>query len=188
MSIRARKLSRQFTIFTIITSFVVSLTSMSLKTLNSMWHFSTAKSQAYFRMQSRSFGLVESNPIEDVSSFKQDLSKGYNELKLSGKLTSRLGGAKLDNIVDKYLPSGVSFKDAEALLRAAGFILHFPDVETGSTNPNRARDWYAVVASISPYESQALFRSDLFISILPRAPGDYSVVLQTSAAVYTFSP
>lgn len=91
------------------------------------------------------------------------------------------------DIVTQYIPVGTKFSEAEDVLRAAGFRIE-PHLKLNeSANPNRSRDWYAVLANISPFVSNFHFRVDLAVELLPKVPGDYTDVAEITATFFLSS-
>jgi hypothetical protein len=71
------------------------------------------------------------------------------------------------------------------VLRSAGFSVEpHPDLNQ-TANPNRPKDWYAVIASISPFVERFPTKVSVYVTLLPRSPGDYTVVANVSAAFLT---
>jgi hypothetical protein len=104
-----------------------------------------------------------------------------------------LHGADVTEDVLPFIPVGTPFTDAVTILKSAGFeILPYPRVNT-PPNPNRAKDWYALSARISPYTSgfldrfDPIDRIDLFVSLLPPSPGEYTTVSKVAATFYRTS-
>jgi hypothetical protein len=86
------------------------------------------------------------------------------------------------DVVTKYISVGMTFSEAEDVLRTAGFHIEpYPDLNQ-SSNPNRSKDWYAVLATVSPFETRFPFRVDLGVELLPKTPGDYTDVAKITAS------
>lgn len=109
---------------------------------------------------------------------------------------NRLGdphGADVTEDVLPFIPIGTPFDDAVTILKSAGFgILPYPNVNA-PPNRKRAKDWYALLAGISPYANTFLDRFDpidrtnLYVSLLPPAPGEYTTVLKVDATFFRVS-
>jgi hypothetical protein len=90
--------------------------------------------------------------------------------------------------VTQYIPIGTAFVDAQAILLAAGFSVEpYPDLTNGS-NPNKAPDWYGVIAKISPFLSQFLSRTDLYVTLMPPSPGEYTEITKLEATFFVTMP
>jgi hypothetical protein len=78
-------------------------------------------------------------------------------------------GVQITDIVLKYIPVGTPFRDAEAILMAAGFIVsrHAP-----KQNPPSPRD----VATIFNYGAWSNCRVGVKVELYPRGPSDHSTV------------
>jgi hypothetical protein len=115
------------------------------------------------------------------------LQRKYEKLAESHQLRGGLHGTDVTDAVLPYIPIGISFSDAETVLKDAGFVVGpHPDLNA-PPNPNRAKDWYSVVAKISPFAGRSGTKVDLYVSLLPRAPGDYTVVSKISATFFVSS-
>lgn len=91
-----------------------------------------------------------------------------------------MGASDITEVVVQYIPVGTSFDEAEYILRSAGFSVD----PRPSANPTGNRpDRYDVVGSIVPFVQQLLSRVNVYISLSPRAPGDYSKVNKVSAGI-----
>jgi hypothetical protein len=105
-------------------------------------------------------GKMNSKDLEQRGrELRVQLEKTYDELVAS----RRLSGASTDitESVRRYFSGDMSFDEAEAILRAAGFSVEArPDVNAPQ-NPNRSIDWYAVLAKIPHFVV-------LFFSTRPR--------------------
>ncbi|WP_148210559.1 PASTA domain-containing protein [Beijerinckia indica] len=88
-----------------------------------------------------------------ASEFRAYLEELHNELAQAHKLTGGLHGTDITKNVDAYIKTGMSFTEAEELLKAAGFTV---GKRPSSVPPeiNRAKDWYAIVANISPSKTK----------------------------------
>jgi hypothetical protein len=99
-----------------------------------------------------------------------------------------LHGTDVTAAVLPFIPPGTPFADAETILRDAGFTIEpYPDV-TAPPNPNRAKDWYAVLARIDPFATFLIGKATVYVSLLPPAPGDYTQVSSLSATFFVSMP
>ncbi len=116
---------------------------------------------------------------------KAELWTIYQELRAAGKLAPLQ--TDITRYVRPYVTPGSTFRDAEMTLRAAGFTIERPDPGRGS-DPNRPRDWSAVLARISSFDDRFPFRTSLYVTLLPGSPGDYSRVETVTASFFMSGP
>jgi hypothetical protein len=76
-----------------------------------------------------------------------------------------------------YIFPGMTFEEAERVLKAAGFeVRPHPGIRE-EQDRNRPTDWYAVHAAISDFSPIRIFgRVTVYVSLYPASPGDYSRV------------
>jgi hypothetical protein len=126
--------------------------------------------------------MIQSDIQERGKKLREQLSRVYDELGKAQKLSG--GGTNISDALPPYIVPGMSFQEAEAVLRAAGFIIRpHPDLSKAA-DPNRATDWYGVLAVINPFKKLFLGHSDLYVTLLPKQPGDYSTVEKVNATVF----
>jgi hypothetical protein len=126
--------------------------------------------------------MNDSDIEERGKKLHEQLSRVYDELGKAQKLSG--GGTDISGALPPYIVPGMSFREAEAVLRAAGFEIEpYPDVSKVS-DPNRGPDWYGVLAIINPFKKLFLGHSDLYVTLLPKRPGDYSTVEKVNATVF----
>jgi hypothetical protein len=116
------------------------------------------------------------------------LQRAYQELADSHQLRGGLHGTDITKVVLPYLPIGIRFSEAEAVLRSAGFVVGPHPDSNPPSNPNRPKDWYAVVASINPFQRRFPSKTSLYISLLPKSPGDYTIVSEVGATFFVSLP
>lgn len=103
----------------------------------------------------------------------------FKKLSDAGALKPR-GASDITEVVVQYIPVGTTFDEAEDILRFAGFLVdQRPSASTTGNRPDR----YDVVGSIVPFVQQPLSRINVYVSLSPRAPGDYSKVSKVSAGI-----
>ena len=85
----------------------------------------------------------------------------------------------ITEVVIEYIPVGISFDEAECILRSAGFSV---DPRPSDHPIGNRPDRFDVVGSIVPYVQQPLSRVNVYISLSPNAPGDYRKVKKVNAA------
>jgi hypothetical protein len=129
-------------------------------------------------------------PSEDTEKRGQELKtalqQAYHQLRSSGK---PLGlNTDVTSYVLPYLPPGISFKDAEQILADAGFAVGSRPNPSQANNPNRASDWYAVLARISPFVEDTPNKVSVYVTLLPKSPGDYSIVEKLTASFFVSGP
>jgi hypothetical protein len=126
---------------------------------------------------------MNDSDIEDRGKkLHEQLLRIYDELGKAQKLSG--GGTDISDALKPYIVPGMSFGEAEAILQAAGFIIRpHPDLSKAA-DPNRATDWYGVLAVINPFKKLFMGYSDLYVTLLPKQPGDYSIVDRVKAKVF----
>ncbi|MFY9642451.1 MAG: hypothetical protein WCD20_19770 [Rhodomicrobium sp.] len=98
-----------------------------------------------------------------------------------------LHGADVTEDILPFIPTGTPFNDAVVILKSAGFdILPYPNVNA-PPNRNRAKNWYALIARISPFANGIFDRYELYVSLLPPSPGEYTTVSKVAATFYRTS-
>jgi hypothetical protein len=126
--------------------------------------------------------INESDIEERGKKLREQLSRVYDELQKTQKLSGR--GTDISDALPPFIFPGMSFREAEDTLRAAGFIIQpHPDLSE-ATDPNRATDWYGVLAVINPFRKLFLGHSELYVTLLPRQPGDYGIVDKVKATIF----
>ncbi|KAF0190860.1 MAG: hypothetical protein FD165_2321 [Gammaproteobacteria bacterium] len=107
------------------------------------------------------------------------IEQTYKKLS-DAKALKPMGASDITEVVVQYIPVGTSFDDAESILRNAGFKVD----PRPSANPTGSRpDRYDVVGSIVPFVQLFLSRVNVYISLSPMTPGDYSKVSKVSAGM-----
>ena len=125
-----------------------------------------------------------SEMLRHGKSLRAELDKAVKTRSLSGGIS----GTDMTDVVLPYIPVGTMFGDAEAILRDAGFTIYpYPDLSK-SAGINQSKDWYAVTSGISFFEKKSLFRTDLYVSLLPVLPGEYTNVIKVTATVFVTGP
>lgn len=112
----------------------------------------------------------------------------YGSLMHSGRLSPQIGGTDITNIVTQYLPGDTTFDDAESILRSAGFAIRARPTELEQRNPNRARDWDAVLAAMDIPDHRPMTRSVVYVVLHPHSPLDYRRIAAATAAIRTSHP
>jgi hypothetical protein len=137
--------------------------------------------------------VVEPNETQQIASddleqrgkeLRAELQQAYQKLVDSRKLGGGRGTDATEAVLP-YIPIGTSFWEAETVLRNAGFVVGpRPDVNA-PPNPNRAADWYAVIARINPFSTKLLeSKISLYVTLLPKSPGDYTIISKISATFF----
>lgn len=111
---------------------------------------------------------------------RQDIEKLYARLQSSNSLGVGVSGANdVSEFMAKYIPEGISFDDAEQILRSAGLeVSDRPDIDVSS----QRNDKYDVVATML-LPGPAWSRVELMVNLRPGAPGDYSTVREVVAVI-----
>jgi hypothetical protein len=112
-----------------------------------------------------------------------EIEQRYRKLSSAPRLTG--SGDDISDIVIKYIPIGTSFDDAEDVLRAAGFHIDDPRV---TPRPDNWLYPYDVVASIVPFHQYFFSRTNLYVNLSPKNPGDYHTVNSVSAGLVELFP
>ena len=124
----------------------------------------------------------------DLSYRAKSLRGDLDEAVDTRPLTGGSHGTDVSDVVLPYIPPGTSFADAQAILRSAGFTINpYPDLAMVN-DQNRSKDWYAVLAEIPFFRKRFLQRIDLYVSLFPRSPGDYSEVVTVVATILVTGP
>jgi hypothetical protein len=108
----------------------------------------------------------------------------YERLSASGGLQGGFHGTDVTEVFLQNIPIGTPFQEAVAILKDAGFVIDsYPDLNA-PPNPNRTKDWYALIARIAPFSNAAFSQVELFVSLLPPSPGEYTIVFDISATFF----
>jgi hypothetical protein len=94
-----------------------------------------------------------------------------------------LQGADATDMVERFIPLGTSFDDAEAILKSAGFRL---DPRPGPIPPRLG--FFGVSAVINPFSQGFLSATNLDLTLYPKSPGDYTSVAKISASFFISYP
>jgi hypothetical protein len=105
------------------------------------------------------------------------IDRSYEERRAAHK--TRGPGIEITDVVAKYISSGMSFTDAEAILREAGFTVLPQRINRNLPEKNPLR--YAVTATIDQYLPSYVCRTSADVELYPRSPDDYSAVQNISA-------
>lgn len=131
---------------------------------------------------------MASNFEERGKALRATLEQTYQKLVAAHELRGGLHGTDVTDAVLPYVPIGISFGDAEAILRAAGFdVGPHPDINAPA-KPNRPKDWYAVISKINPFISTFSAKVSIYISLLPKSPGDFTSVFEVQATFFVLGP
>ena len=132
-------------------------------------------------------GPVVASETESRQVDSDELQKRAKELSAALQRTYQerapgLGGRGTDitEAVQPYIPIGTSFRDAETILRNAGFTVVRPNLSEPK-NPKVDENWQAVRAEIAPFVQGSFFRVTAFVWLFPKSPGDYTSVAKLSA-------
>lgn len=108
------------------------------------------------------------------------IEQTYKEL-VDAKALNPRGGNDITEIVVRYIPVGMTFDDAEQILRNAGFKVE----PRPSANPPGSLPWrYDVIGIIDSFDSKRFLSNvRVWVHLIPQAPGDYDKVSKVSASV-----
>lgn len=129
--------------------------------------------------------IVAKDVVQSGRELRAKLQQAYKKLFDSNELRLGPHGTDVTYVVLPYIPIGTSFSEAEAILRNAGFVVGPHPDSNPPPNPNRPKDWYAVLAQITPFAQKFPSRTDLYVSLLPKSPEDYTIVSRIEATLFT---
>jgi hypothetical protein len=114
------------------------------------------------------------------------LQQTYEEIVASAKPS----GLQTDitRSVTPYVSAGMTFEEAESILKVAGFEINPHPTADKAKDPNRAKDWYAVLASISSFIQGFMRKVSVYVTLFPKSPGDYTVVDNVQASFFVSMP
>jgi len=110
-----------------------------------------------------------------------ELEKAFDRLAATGKLSFR---NDVTASILPYISAGMTFEEAESVLRAAGFIVYPHPGAREEQDRNRPRDWYAVLAEIPEFSRRVLGNVAVYVTLYPEAPGDYGNVKDLKASIF----
>jgi hypothetical protein len=113
---------------------------------------------------------------------RNDIDEIYNKLPMTSGLTGRgIDTTDIASAVTKYIPIGISFDAAEAILKSAGFIVlpRQPNPHLTDIYPEK----YNVVATIDQHVDTHSGRMLVSVSLTPSEPNNYSVVKKLTAFI-----
>jgi hypothetical protein len=112
-----------------------------------------------------------------------DIDEAYQKLPKSGPTQEIEKAGGITWLAVRNIPLGTSFDDAEVILRSAGFAV---GTRPGPNQPGNRPDRYDVVALIDGYRSNLVSRTNVYVHLSPKTPGDfYDGVSAISAAFST---
>jgi hypothetical protein len=108
--------------------------------------------------------------VEQGRQLRADVVAKYKELQAAGALNGEDArkGVDITPVVLRYFPAGISFLDAEAILRAAGSKLKDPPV------PQRSGEIFA--SFLLPAAPLSLAGVKCAVSLVPKVARDYGTV------------
>lgn len=118
--------------------------------------------------------------------FRIEIDKAYQKVPKSGSIEAIDKAGDITWLTVRYIPLGSSFDDAEVILRAAGFAV---GARPGPNQPGNRPHRYDVVARIEQYccTSSLFSRTDVFVLLSPKAPGDFQDGVSAVFASFTTS-
>jgi hypothetical protein len=132
--------------------------------------------------------MASDDVVQRGKELRSALQQTYQKLLNTGKLGGGLHGTDVTRTLLPYIPIGTPFSEAEAVLRNAGFVVGPHPDPSPPPNPNKPKDWYAVIAKISPFSQVFPSRADLYVSLLPKIPGYYTVISKMHAEFFVSLP
>ena len=112
---------------------------------------------------------------------RADIEKVYKEMKASNSLKMEgMGRNFITPVVLEYIPIGTSFDDAKKILLAAGCKVSGP--HEGVRAGTKLSYLDSVIGSFN-LSSGWMSATKFFVSLIPRAIGDYSVVNEVRAEI-----
>lgn len=132
------------------------------------------------------------SPVDLVQRGKQlreDIQALYATMKRDKALRARPHINDVADFMRAYIPEGVSFDDAECILRSAGFnVLERPDINAPHDSRWETRnDRYDVIATLL-LPGEFMSRAELMLGMRPKSPGDYTAVSEVRAAIIVTHP
>jgi len=102
-----------------------------------------------------------------------EINATYKQLRASNSIRNSIeGGNDVTAIALKYIPVGIAFADAEAILRAAGCTIVHSKQGHVAARSNLAGGFFD------------LYGHAFAVDLVPRAPGDFSVVAEVRANIF----
>jgi hypothetical protein len=95
-------------------------------------------------------------------------------------------GTDVSDVVVPFLSTGISFRDAEVILRSAGFTIEYPNLDKPPL-PKSYQYWYAVRARIFKFRGDFTYRIEAVVLLLPEAVGDCTTVAKVVAKFFGVS-
>jgi len=124
---------------------------------------------------------------ERGNQLRSDIRELYSSMKRNKTLRANVND--ISDFLRVYIPEGISFDDAEQILRSAGLqVLERPDMDTPDDPlwPNRS-DRYDVIATML-LPGELMSRAELMLGLRPKSPGDFSAVKEVRAAIIVTFP
>lgn len=113
-----------------------------------------------------------------------EIDEAYQKLPKSGSTQEIEKAGNITWLAVRYIPLGSSFDDAEVILRSAGFSV---GPRPGPNQPGNRPDRYDVVALIDGYRSNLVSRTNVYVFLSPKAPGDFYDGVSAIFASFTTS-
>jgi hypothetical protein len=113
---------------------------------------------------------------------RAELERVFAELLDSGKSLNRENDISAS--VVPYISAGMTFAESECVLRAAGFDVSPHTTAREERDPNGPGDRYAVLASIRNFSRRVLGSVEIYVTLYPKSPGDYSDVKDVDATIF----
>jgi hypothetical protein len=125
-------------------------------------------------------GIGKAGDISDLDmrgkQLRFELHQLYSSMARNKTLRVTPFSNDIKNFVVRHIPAGISFDDAERILRSAGFdVLERPGID----DPEASHGVFAALL----LHRRLLSRCDVMISMRPNSLGDYSTVKEIQASL-----
>jgi hypothetical protein len=109
---------------------------------------------------------------------RSEIDERYKKL-CAAKAIKPMGQGRndIDDIVTKYVPIGISFNEAEIILRSAGFKVGPREKHSLITNK------FMVFAEIAQYVPTLLGKTSIYVTLEPESPNDWRQVKKIEAGI-----
>ena len=132
---------------------------------------------------------VQTSTVQDTGKkLAEDLQIRFDELLNTNKLDGGLEGTDITNVVLSSIAPGMTFDSAEEILRDAGFTVSPRPSLDEAHNPNRPRDWFAVMATVHHYKYLQIGYASVYVTLFPPKPGDYESISNVVAKIFLSTP
>jgi hypothetical protein len=125
---------------------------------------------------------------ERGKTLRENIEELYANMKRNKNLRARPHINDLSGFLSTYIPEGISFDDAEHILRSAGFdVLERREANAPDPRGEGFVDKHDVIARML-LPSGFMSRAELMLGMRPKSPGDYSTVKEVWGAFIVTYP